>query len=97
MWADFVVDDWWQNPDGAFFNMPALHNLPDDHREIILFLIAATHYFFKKHLLPHVSRSDGFISSINRVGETVFRYMRAAFDRNQNTRMLLVAAQFIRK
>ena len=79
MWADFV-DNWWQNPDDAFFNMPALHNLPDDHREIILFLIAAIHDVFKKHLLPHVSRSDGFISSTNRVGETVFRYMRAAFD-----------------
>ena len=52
---------------------------------------------FKKHLLPHVSRSDGFISSTNRVGETIFRYMRAAFDRNQNTRMVLIAPQFIGK
>ena len=77
--------------------MPALHTLPDDHREITLLLIAAIHDFFQKHLLPHVSRSDGFTSSTNRVGEPIFRYMRAAFDRNQNTRMVLIAAPFIRK
>ena len=96
MWADFVEDSW-QNPDGAFFNMPALHTLPDDHREIILLLIAAIHDVFQKHLLSHLSRSDGFTSSTNRVGETVFRYMCATFDRNQNTRMVLIAAQFIGK
>ena len=60
-------------------------------------LIASIHDVFKKHLLPHVSRSDGFISSTNRVGESVFRYMHAAFDRKQNTRMVLIAAQFIGK
>ena len=77
--------------------MPALHTLRDDHREITLPLIAAIHDVFEKHLLPHVRRSDGFTSSTNGVGETVFRYMRAAFDGNQNTRIALIAAQFIGK
>ena len=96
MWADFV-QEWWHNPDGAFFNMPALHTLPDDHREITLLVIAAIQDVFEKHLLPHVSKSDGFTSSTNRFGETVFRYMRAAFDRNQNIHMVHIAAQFIGK
>ena len=84
---------WVDTKNGMFSTV----TLPDDHREIILLLVATIHDVFKKHLLPHVSRSDGFTSSTKRIGETVFRYMRAAFNRNQNTRMVLIAAQFIGK
>ena len=73
MWADFV-EDWWRNPDSAFFNMPALHTLPEDHREIIPLRIAAIHDVLEKHLLPHVGRSDGFTSSTNGIEETGCSY-----------------------
>ena len=68
--------------------MPALDTLPDDHAEIALLLTAALHGIFEKHVVPHVSRSDGFTSNTNRVGETFFRYMCAACDKNQNTRIV---------
>ena len=58
------MEDWWQNCYGAFFNMHALDTLPDDHTEIAL-LIAALCDIFEKHVVPHVSRSDGFTSNTN--------------------------------
>ena len=58
-------------------------------------MIAAVHDTFQTHVVPHVNNGDGFTSSTNRVGETVFRYMRACSDRNQSTRMVLVASHFI--
>ena len=93
-WVDFV-EDWWHNPEGAFFHLPPLETLPDEQREVVLLMIAAVHDTFQKHVVPHVNNGDGFTSSTNRVGETVFRYMRACFDQNQSTRMVLVASHFI--
>ena len=90
MCADFV-EDRWQNLHGALFNMPALETLPNDQREITLLLIASAHDIFEKHVLPR----DGFTFSTNRVGETILQYMHASFHGNKNTRMVLIADQFI--
>ena len=43
-----------------------------------LLLIATLHDVFQKHVLPHVSRSDGCTSSTTRFGETVFFFLNKA-------------------
>ena len=62
---------------------------------MVLLMIAAVHDTFQQHVVPHVNNSDGFTSTTNRFGETVFRYMCACFARHQSTRMVLVASHFI--
>ena len=90
-WVDFV-DDWWHNAEGAFFRLPPLESLPDEQWEVVLLMIAAVHDTFQKHVVPHVNNGDGFTSTTNRFGETVFRCVS---DRYQRTRMVLVASHFI--
>ena len=60
-WDDFV-EDWWHNLEGAFFHLPLLESLQDEHREVVLLTIAAVHATFQNHVLPRANNGDGFTS-----------------------------------
>ena len=87
------IDAWVANPSGLVSNFADLNSV---FQQVIEMLIHSVKEVITKHLgCRHPG--DGMLSTTNRWGETVFRFMRMAFNRQQKTRLVYVGALVVGK
>ena len=77
--------------------VPEYLTLPHEQKDLVFLFIQSLSHVFQKHLTLNITGEEGTLQTTNRWGETVFRYLRMVFERQQKTRTLIIAALVVAK
>ena len=77
--------------------IPEYLTLPHEQKALVFLFIQSLSHVFQKHLTLNITDEEGTVQTTNRWGETVFRYLRMVFERQQKTRILIIAALVVAK